>query len=122
VQAENSCGNTSYTFGSRLSIAEGKGGGCAKYSVTSIDKSSLRVIVPNIPAACRVASANRDSSDKDVIAVVKVYDMGGRLLVNKNFSNAKTVDISSDLLIPGVYVIEISDGKNIERQKVVVVK
>lgn len=122
VQATNGCGNTSYTFGFQAINCGGGGGGCAKYTVTNTDKSSLRVVVPNIPAPCRVATANKDSSDKDIIALVKVYDMGGRLLVNKNFSNAKTASISSDLLIPGVYVIEISDGKNIERQKIVVVK
>jgi hypothetical protein len=48
--------------------------------------------------------------------------MGGRLLVNRNFSNAKKADIVSGLLIPGVYIIEISDGKDIERQKLVVVR
>jgi hypothetical protein len=104
------------------SVCGGGGGGCAKYAVTNPDKSSVRVVVPNIPPPCRLAAANKDSSDKDIIALVKVYDMGGRLLVNRNFSNAKKADIVSGLLIPGVYIIEISDGKDIERQKLVVVR
>ena len=123
IEATNICGTASYDFGFQSVNCGSGGGGCAKYAVTNGDKSTLRVVVPNIPAPCRLASMNKDSSRKEeIIEWVKIYDMSGRLRIHQKFADTKSATVNTFSLLPGVYIIEISDGKNIERQKVVIIK
>jgi hypothetical protein len=120
IEASNTCGTTSYDFGFKsIDCSTGGGGGCAKYSVSKENKTSLKVIVPNIPAPCRMA-AQKDSSERNNIDWIKIYDMGGKLRLHQKFGNTKTASVNTFGLLSGVYIIEISDGTNIERQKVII--
>ena len=123
VDASNGCGDVSYNFGFQ-DFDCGGGGGCARYVVSNTNQSSLRVVTPNIPPPCRVAQTKKekDAINKPVISQIKIYDMSGRLRVRNTFPGVKEALINTHGLTPGVYLIEISDGKTSEKQLVSIIK
>lgn len=54
---------------------------------------------------------------------VKILDASGKVIEQQQFSgNPKKVQVDVSGLADGIYFIEISDGKNIETQKLVIGK
>lgn len=108
-----------------MNCSGGGGGGCAKYNVTKINGTSVRVGQPNIPAPCRMMAqtGGKDSSKtNDAIYLIKIYDLAGRLRLSQEFNHSKEAVVNTASLMSEVYIIEIWDGDTVERQKVPIIK
>ena len=121
VDASNSCGTTSNTFGFK-SISCGGGGGCLRFTISpNPAKGVLNVIVPNIPPPCGIASpTDKKSNTQAGITEIKIYDQTGNLQIQKKFDKSKQAVVDILSLKTGVYFVYISDVTIAENQKIII--
>jgi len=99
----------------------------AQLGTTSIDPAAtnkLSSIEANGVVSNRAGVDALTSNKKPVqllgINMVRIFDMGGRLMKIIEVSATKQLHVDVSSFTPGVYMVEITSGTNIERQKIVV--
>ena len=124
IDASNSCGTTTNTFGFKSIDCSGGGGGCLQFAISpNPSQGILQIVVPNIPAPCDVAISsignNKMIQQKHVITQINIYDNLGNLKKSIPVKKVKQATVNLSGLTPGIYFVEIKDGAYSERQKVV---
>ena len=125
INASNSCGTSTYSFGFKSINCGGGGGGCEQFKVSpNPATSSIKVIVPNIPPPCDISSTSKSKNgmSQRTITEIRLFDNAGNLKKIQQISKAKQVTIDLTGYKSGIYFVEILDGTYKERQQIIIIE
>jgi subtilisin family serine protease len=124
ITASNSCGSSDkfYSF---------KGVSCPSVAATIAPAADLNIQITPNPAdgMLRITTNNTNPANTAVasqgtggdIQKVMIYDLAGRLVKKMEYSNkSQQVEVNTADMHPGVYIIELFNGKSISRKKVII--
>lgn len=122
LTASNGCGNTIQSFGFKSINCGGGGGDCFQYNVSpNPAKTSLKIIVPNIPPPClEKTNVSNETYALRSFSQLKIYDERGYIKKVLKFNKSKEAVINLIGFKAGIYYIEISDGDYMEKHKIII--
>lgn len=138
IDASNTCGTTTNTFGFKSIDCSGGGGGCDVYQLSpNPATNSIQVgVIPDIPAPCgpqpmsqstgqeKTSSMSKTGSTNNrSIQSISIYDNTGTLRQQHQYAAAnKQATLNVSNLPSGIYIVRIKDGAYIENHRLVIGK
>jgi hypothetical protein len=85
-------------------------------------RSLLRVAVRDVFTNSSIDRTAAAGGQEAGITIIKVFDLRGNLRLQQRYGKSRNATLNISGLSTGVYLVEVSDEKRTERQKLVVVK
>ncbi|MBD0287123.1 MAG: T9SS type A sorting domain-containing protein, partial [Flavisolibacter sp.] len=84
--------------------------------------NNLYITAANGPNTSTLLSEKAAGDANIAISTIRIFDASGNIYYQQRYSNVKDVILDVSGFKPGMYLIEISNGRNVERQKLMILK